>query len=101
MRLVVFFVIFNAQIFSDSIAYQNAILADNPVGYWKLDESSGTIAADSSSSGYDGVYHGVTLGVNGPFCDGTTAASFSASNGSTVRISEAGSTNLDVSGQLI
>ncbi len=29
------------------------ILADNPVGYWRLDETSGTVAADSSGNGND------------------------------------------------
>lgn len=36
------------------------ILADSPVGYWKLDETSGTTAADSSGNGHNGTY------TNGP-----------------------------------
>ena len=32
-------------------AYSSEVLADSPWGYWKLDQSSGTTAADSSSAG--------------------------------------------------
>lgn len=42
-----------------------AILADGPLGYWKADEASGTVMADSSGNGHHGVYNtaaGVTLG---------------------------------------
>jgi hypothetical protein len=35
---------------------QDHIQKLNPVGYWKLDELSGTTAVDSSESGYDGTY---------------------------------------------
>jgi len=39
-----------------------AILARSPIAYWKLDETSGTTAADSSGNGRDGAYTRVTLG---------------------------------------
>lgn len=35
-----------------------AILADSPTGFWKLDETSGTTAADSSGNGYNLTYSG-------------------------------------------
>lgn len=35
-----------------------AILAQSPVGYWKLDETSGTTAIDSSGNGRNGTYAG-------------------------------------------
>ena len=35
-----------------------AINALSPVGYWKLDETSGTTATDSSGNGHDGTYTG-------------------------------------------
>ncbi len=39
-----------------------------PDGHWKLDETSGTTAADSSSRGYDGTYNNTpTLGGSGVF----------------------------------
>lgn len=43
------------------------VLADTPIGYWKLDETSGTTAADSSGNGLDGTYTGTyTLNQSGP-----------------------------------
>jgi hypothetical protein len=57
--------------------YSAMVLADQPVGYWRLGESSGTVAADSSGRGRTGTYiNGPTLGVPG-VADGT-AVSFSA-----------------------
>lgn len=56
-----------------------AILALNPIGYWKLDETSGSTAFDSSGFGRDGVYNGPTLGGQlGP--DGVGYATFDGSN---------------------
>lgn len=43
------------------MAYSDIILADNPIAYWKLDEASGTIAADSSGNGHHGTYNGGVL----------------------------------------
>lgn len=36
--------------------YYSTILKDSPIGFWKLDESSGTIAYDSSGCGNNGSY---------------------------------------------
>ena len=36
----------------------NAVLADNPIGYWRLNETSGTVAKDYSGNLYDGTYVG-------------------------------------------
>jgi hypothetical protein len=45
------------------MSYQSIILADNPVAYWPLDETSGTVAHDLSGNGYNGTYEGTyTLG---------------------------------------
>jgi hypothetical protein len=58
-------------------AYSDVILADGPVGYWRLDETSGTTAADLSGNGHDATYEGgPTLGVAGAIYDGDTAVSF-------------------------
>jgi alpha-tubulin suppressor-like RCC1 family protein len=47
-------------------AYASTILADTPQAYWRLNETSGTIAFDSSGNGYNGVYDpSVTLGAPG------------------------------------
>jgi hypothetical protein len=43
-------------------AYSNAVLSDGPAGYWRLGESSGTVAKDAAGS-HDGTYvNGPTLG---------------------------------------
>lgn len=45
------------------LTYAQQVLADNPIGYWKLDETAGTTAADSSGNGRDMTVSGsVTLG---------------------------------------
>lgn len=47
-------------------SYSEAVLADNPVAYWRLGEKSGTQAVDASGNGHDGTYQGnPTLGVPG------------------------------------
>jgi hypothetical protein len=43
--------------------YGAIVLADTPFGYWRLDETAGTNAADSSGNAHDGTYVApVTLG---------------------------------------
>ncbi len=43
-------------------AYADEVIADSPAAYWKLDETSGTTASDSSGNGNHGTYgSGVTL----------------------------------------
>jgi hypothetical protein len=43
--------------------YASTVLADNPIGYWHLGESTGTTAWDASGNGFHGVYVGnVALG---------------------------------------
>lgn len=43
-------------------AYDAEVLADNPVAYWKLDETAGTQMADSSGYGRHGFYDNSILG---------------------------------------
>ncbi|HEX2747009.1 MAG TPA: lamin tail domain-containing protein, partial [Verrucomicrobiales bacterium] len=68
--------------------YRNAVLADNPVAYWELDETSGTTAADSAGTPQDGTYQNVTLGQPSAFPNLGTSAQF---NGSTSRVQAAAS----------
>ena len=54
--------------FSSSLSneYANRVLADSPLGYWRLGEFSGSVAVDSSGNGNDGTYVGnVVLGQPG------------------------------------
>ena len=46
-------------------SYAEAILADSPSHYYRLNETSGTVAADSSGFDRHGTYNGATLGQTG------------------------------------
>ncbi|NEO97317.1 MAG: filamentous hemagglutinin N-terminal domain-containing protein [Symploca sp. SIO2E9] len=64
---------------SANISYEQTVLADNPVGYWRLDETSGTTAFDASGNNFNGTYRGdVSQGVAGV---SGTAADFDGVNG--------------------
>ena len=64
-------------------SYAAAVNATNPELYWRLGESSGTTAVDSSTSGKDGTYvAGTTLGAAGSPASGPgTAVTFNGTNG--------------------
>lgn len=47
-----------------TISYAQTVIADNPVAYWRLNETNGTIAHDSWG-GHDGQYFSTSLGVSG------------------------------------
>jgi hypothetical protein len=56
--------------------YPGTALADNPIGYWRLGETSGSVARDYWG-GHDGTYNAVTLGQPGySSFDPDTAARF-------------------------
>ncbi|MEM6312446.1 MAG: LamG-like jellyroll fold domain-containing protein [Planctomycetota bacterium] len=47
------------------LAYQDIILADDPVGYWRFEEAAGPVAVDSSATGNDATYEAsVDLGLD-------------------------------------
>lgn len=48
------------------LSYPATVLADSPIAYWRLDDTTTTTAKDSSGNGNDGTYQGgVVLGVQG------------------------------------
>ena len=48
-------------------AYEAAVLADAPLGFWRFNETSGTTAADTSGNNHGGTYVGSpVLGGPGP-----------------------------------
>jgi hypothetical protein len=57
-------------------SYISVIEADNPIGYWRLGESGGTTAADSSGNGHTGT----TGGLTGVTLGGSTGAIVGDSN---------------------
>ena len=42
-------------------AYSIEVLADSPLAYWRLDETSGSSPADTSGNGHVGTYAGASL----------------------------------------
>lgn len=58
------------------MAYADAVLADSPLGYWKLDEASGTTCTDSSGNGRNLTYGGTPSFRNSgpPIVGGTSYA---------------------------
>lgn len=62
-------------------AYDSAVLADVPVGFWPLSDKTGMTAVDKSENGFDGAYvGGVTLDQPG-IGDGDGAPLFDAVSG--------------------
>ncbi len=53
--------------------YQDAVMADGPLSYWRLDELSGTVAQDATANDRDGTYANATLGAAAPFVAAGTA----------------------------
>jgi RHS repeat-associated protein len=61
--------------------YRTAVLASNPVGYWRLGEASGTTAADSSGNAHAATMNAVTWGAaSGLPTDANTAATFNGTS---------------------
>lgn len=52
------------------MSYYYSVIKDKPLGFWKLDESSGSTAYDSSGSGNNGQYVGSILNSSMPIVSG-------------------------------
>jgi hypothetical protein len=61
---------------ASSSAYASAVLADSPLAYFHLDETTGTTLADSSGHGHDATSSTVLLGQSGAFAGSGTAVHF-------------------------
>src|SRR5207253_1068179 len=63
-------------------AYPAAVQADSPVAYWRLDEGTGTSAADAGPNSDTGTYSGgYTVALPGALRDPSTAVDFNGSTG--------------------
>ncbi|HYT30236.1 MAG TPA: hypothetical protein VEN82_05625, partial [Actinomycetota bacterium] len=61
----------------DLNAYSKEVLADGPIGYWRLrDPVATSVALDEGQAAASGVYHGVALGGAGPLAGGSTVGTF-------------------------
>ena len=55
-----------AQLSNTTTAYPQAVLANHPTSYYRLDESAGPIASDASGNGHDATYQSnVQFGIAG------------------------------------
>lgn len=79
-------------------AYSSAVLADSPFLYWRLGESAGPTAADTSGNGRTGTYHGsgVAYGAAGAVAGSDTATTFDGAAGEVHS-----SANIDLSGTTV
>ena len=73
----------NTGIGTTNPAYQVQVIADTPLAYWRLGESSGSAqASDSTGHGYNGTYNGgLTKGVSGALANNTDTAVISDGTG--------------------
>jgi subtilisin-like proprotein convertase family protein len=87
-----------AAVCSTSVGYSAAVLADNPGGYWRFGEASGTVITDSSGHGNNGTYlNGVALGAAGALiADPNKAATWDGVNDSG-RVPDANSLDMGAS----
>jgi hypothetical protein len=68
----------------EASGYSGVILGDGPLAYWRLNETSGTVAHDELGN-YPGTFQGnCTLGVAGALSDGEPAVAFDGSSCSIV-----------------
>lgn len=58
------------------VPYADRVRWDGAIAYWRLNEASGTVAADSIGPAHGMINGGVTLGQPGALADGSTAMRF-------------------------
>jgi hypothetical protein len=74
--------------------YSATVLADHPVAYWRMDETTGTTMADATGNANNGHYAGIyTLGQPGAIGGGSAAVAFDGQSGAASVLS---STSLQV-----
>ncbi|MEU5398821.1 LamG-like jellyroll fold domain-containing protein [Streptomyces sp. NPDC005963] len=73
----------NAMVGGDSVQYRGSVVGDAPVGYWRMDETSGSTARSESAGGRaNGSYEQAVLDRTGIFGTGDGGAVRLAGNGS-------------------
>ena len=80
-------------------SYGSQVLADGAVAYWRLGETSGTVARDVLGSAHGTITGGVTLGQPGALVDSDKAMAFDGSTGqigttATIKLAQAFSVEL-------
>jgi hypothetical protein len=83
-------------------SYRDAVLADNPVGYWRLGETSGTVASNQTVTSNHGVYqNSPTLGQTGAIINDPDKAVRVAVGTDMVEVGHTASLNLNPSGMTL
>jgi len=68
-------------------SYESTVMADGPIAYWRLGESTGPSAIDATGHGHTGTFVGGTLGVPGAIaCDPDRALRLSATDSTRVTV---------------
>jgi hypothetical protein len=74
-----------------SRTYSATVLADHPVAYWRMDETTGNTMADATSNANNGRYVGIyTLGQPGAIAGASAAVAFDGQSGAASVLSSAG-----------
>ena len=71
---------------ADNGGYPQAVVADAPVAYWRLGDTSGTTAADRVGTNSGTLVGGLTLGVPGALAAGNSAMQFDGVDGTRVAV---------------
>ena len=60
-------------LWNSTLPYAQEVLADSPVAYWRLEETSGSTVTDQTGNEHDGTVFGADLNVSGPTGLGSAA----------------------------
>ena len=73
--------VFSLPASAQAATYAETVLADNPLTYLRMSETSGSVAEDATANARDGAFvGGPALGVGGPFVDAQTAVGLTATS---------------------
>lgn len=76
--------------------YEDVVLALSPRGYWRMNETAGTTATDSSGNALDLTYHGSpTFSVTGPLTKSTSGKAVTFASASSQYADHADTASLD------
>lgn len=73
--------VFSLPASAQAATYAETVLADNPLTYLRMSETSGIVAEDATANDRDGAFVGApALGVGGPFVDAQTAVGLTSTS---------------------
>lgn len=82
--------VFSLPTSAQAATYAETVLADNPLTYLRMSETSGLVAEDATANDRDGAFIGLpALGVSGPFVDAETAVELTSTSTVTGSVDQA------------